>query len=349
MDAGGIVRVCEALGIEYSRDYIGGNRGPHISIACPLAIKSHSDPFDDNFSCSVKINDTGPSVAKCHSIACGFEGSFLKLFEYAVSLRPKDTKLVRLMVWVAKKERNDWTARSSRTRSIVAKMSKVKTQVFDRVDPFIRDIIHESVLDQFSSAIGLEYVAKRGYSEDTIKRWGLLYDPKRKRLVFPCRRKDGKLIGLTGRDVTGESNTKWFNYSGLNKSRYLYGGHLLEPGKAISLCEGPGDALIVDQAMGGHVCAVACMGSGVTREHAEAIKNARPSEVYVFGDGDIAGRMMARKAVKKLKPLVIRVVQTPIEQDPGSLDDDTIRRLIASSPMVLKNIRWEFGLSGKKG
>ena len=142
---------------------------------------------------------------------------------------------------------------------------------------------------------------------------------------------------------------KSFNYSGLNKSKYLFGAHLHKTGKPVILVEGPGDALKVYQAMGGDTCAVACMGAGVTKEHAATIKNSRPSTVYIFADGDAAGRIMARKAVKVLKPLVLRLVQTPSGEDPGSLGVDTIRDLIRNASIILRNVRWESPLAGIKG
>jgi DNA primase len=151
---------------------------------------------------------------------------------------------------------------------------------------------------------------------------------------------------MTGRDITGDRSPKWFNYSGLNKSKYLFGGHLLKTGKPVILVEGPGDALMVHQAMGGDVGAVACMGSGLTKEHVVTIKNSCPSTVYIFADGDAAGRIMARKAVKSLKPLSLRLVQTPFGEDPGSLSIEAIRDLIKSASIILRNVRWNTPLGG---
>jgi DNA primase len=82
------------------------------------------------------------------------------------------------------------------------------------------------------------------------------------------------------------------------------------------------------------------MGSGLSKEHANAIKNMRPTLVYLFPDGDAAGKVMAQKAAKMLKPLVMRIMKTPKGQDPASLSPDEVKGLLEKATPVLGNVRW---------
>jgi len=339
MDFDGIARVCEVLDLEYSREYgEGSRRGAHVSISCPLAIKTHSDPHDDNLSCSVKLDEDGPSVAKCHSLNCGFEGSLLRLVEEASALRPRLREAVSLLVWLDKHEKVNVSAKCIRARTRIKAKKAKGGAVYGRALTDERDVLPENKLTRFNHEFE-SYAKSRGITEAGWSIWSLGYDAKRSRLVFPVRRSDSKLVGMTGRDVTGKKHPKWFNYSGLNKAKYLYGGWLMKPERPVILVEGPIDAIRVFQALEG-VNAVACMGSGLSKEHANTIRNMRPTVVYLFPDGDAAGKVMAQKAVKMLKPLVMRIMKTPKGQDPASLSPPEVRNLLEESSPVLGNVRW---------
>ena len=69
MNEDGIYEVCDALGLR-SNSPVGGSRGTNISISCPLAIVNHSDPDDWNGSCSVLVDDDGPSLVYAMLNAC---------------------------------------------------------------------------------------------------------------------------------------------------------------------------------------------------------------------------------------------------------------------------------------
>tara|TARA_R110000824_G_scaffold105420_3_gene249505 strand:- start:925 stop:1953 length:1029 start_codon:yes stop_codon:yes gene_type:complete len=339
MDFDGLAKVCETLDLDFSREYgEGSRRGAHISIACPLALKTHSDPKDDNLSCSVKLDPDGPSVAKCHSITCGFEGSLIRLVEEATAMRPRNRAYIKLLTWLDKHEKVDVSAKCVRILTRIRKKDTKRAAVYSREKTNERDVLTETKLSRFNPAFE-SYAEGRGITENGAKAWGLTYDAKRSRLVFPVRRGDGKLVGMTGRDVTGEKNPKWFNYSGLNKARYLFGGWLMKPELPVILTEGPIDAVRVWQALEG-VNAVACMGSGLSKEHALTIKNMRPTMVYLFPDGDAAGKAMAQKAAKMLKPLVMRLMKTPKGEDPASLKPAAVKALMAEAMPILGNVRW---------
>ena len=107
------------------------------------------------------------------------------------------------------------------------------------------------------------------------------------------------------------------------------------------LVEGPIDAVRVWQVFSGRgYGVVACMGSGLTSEHARTIRDIRPPKVFIFPDGDVAGKAMAQKATRLLSPLVLRLVETPKGQDPASLVVGDLERIVTDAKPVLGKIRW---------
>jgi hypothetical protein len=232
MNESGVYDVCDAFGLRSGSPH-GGSRGEQISIACPLAHTRHSDPTDYNLSCSVSISDDKPSLAKCFSFNCGFKGSFYRMLEEAVRIRGNPSELIEFLKKIAPTEK--FTLESSLARSRQRHEEIVERNRRPVIHEKDQDVLPESRLLRFRTGVP-KYAINRGLTIETCKTWHLGYDKQRKRLVFPIRRYDGKLVGLSGRDITDQAETKYHNYAGLDKSRYLFGEHMLESGQAIIIC-----------------------------------------------------------------------------------------------------------------
>src|SRR5437773_8536036 len=151
------------------------------------------------------------------------------------------------------------------------------------------------------------------------------YDRFRGRLIFPICDEQGRVIGFSGRVLTGDDKTaKYVNspetpiftkgkvFFGLDKSRRA----LLDAGYAV-VCEGQLD-LIACYLAGVHNI-VAPQGTALTAEHTRILKR-YVDEVVLCFDSDTAGRNAAIRALDDLlaSGLAIRVAAVPPPHDPDS-------------------------------
>jgi DNA primase len=151
------------------------------------------------------------------------------------------------------------------------------------------------------------------------------YDRFRGRLIFPICDEQGRVIGFSGRVLSGDDKTaKYVNspetpiftkgkvFFGLDKSKRA----LLDAGYAV-VCEGQLD-LIACYLAGVHNI-VAPQGTALTAEHTRILKR-YVDEVVLCFDSDTAGRNAAIRALDDLlaSGLAIRVAAVPSPHDPDS-------------------------------
>lgn len=350
MDKDGITRICDMLGLGYSHPREGSEeRGPQISISCPLAPYRHRDKYDSNNGCSIKIVEDGPSLVKCFSGACQFKGTWLRLLQLA--LEPKMTpEFQQLLEEVAKIEEMTLQARVERNYKIIEKMSQEKT-----IETDDKDVLPESKLDRLGKEF-IPYAATRGITPATFERWGLRHDDFLKRLVFLIRRRDKKLVGMQGRDITGEAERPHHNYEGFNRQKYLLGVHLLEAGKPVIIVEGSVGTVKTDQAMWPHACTVGTLGEGFSKWHADAIAEVNPPCVYICCDGDSPGHAMASKIEYMLHGrFPMKVMESPSDVAPsgkklwdtGNLPPEHIQFMFKTARPILDRIKWTIPLPGE--
>jgi DNA primase len=151
------------------------------------------------------------------------------------------------------------------------------------------------------------------------------YDRFRGRLIFPICDEQGRVIGFSGRILTGDEKTaKYVNspetpifikskvFFGLDKSKRA----ILDAGQAI-VCEGQLD--LIACFMAGVQNIVAPQGTALTPEHARILKR-YVDEVVLCFDSDSAGQNAAVRALDSLlaSGLAIRVATVPSPHDPDS-------------------------------
>lgn len=201
----------------------------------------------------------------------------------------------------------------------------------------------------------LEYFYKRGYSDKTIRHFGLgfapndfhalqnalrqkgfndeelvaaflckkgtkgAYDTFRNRVMVPIIDIRGNVIAFGGR-VLDDSKPKYVNTSdtlAFKKSRNLFALNFAKEygAEELILCEGYMDVIAMHQA--GFTNAVAALGTSFTAEHATLLSRYTKSVVLLF-DSDEAGQKAAKRAIDILRPtgLNIRVVAVPDGKDP---------------------------------
>ncbi len=153
---------------------------------------------------------------------------------------------------------------------------------------------------------------------------GRVFDRFAGRLMFPIFNLSSRVIGFGGRIPPGRDGAKYINtpesplYS---KSRVLYGFNFArqsidQSGEAV-IVEGYMDLVSLWQA--GVHNAVAVCGTALTREHAQMLMRFA-KKVYLFFDGDTAGRQAVRRSLEPLlaQGVEVRVPVLPASEDPDS-------------------------------
>jgi DNA primase len=154
---------------------------------------------------------------------------------------------------------------------------------------------------------------------------GRYYDRFRGRLMFPICDEQGRVIGFSGRVLSGDEKTaKYVNspetpiftkskvFFGLDKSKRA----VLDAGFAI-ICEGQLD--LIACFMAGVQNIVAPQGTALTGEHARILKR-YVNEVVLCFDSDEAGQNAAVRSLDSLleSGLAVRVAVVPAPHDPDS-------------------------------
>jgi DNA primase len=191
----------------------------------------------------------------------------------------------------------------------------------------------------------------KGYDLAVMEKAGLIlkkeetgrhYDRFRGRLMFPICDEQGRVIGFSGRVLSGDEKTaKYVNspetpiftkskvFFGLDKSKRA----ILDAGFAI-VCEGQLD--LIACFMAGVQNIVAPQGTAFTDQHARIMKR-YVDEVVLCFDSDNAGQNAAVRALDSLlaSGLAVRVAVVPAPHDPDSLikanGGEAFRQLIAGA------------------
>ena len=249
----------------------------------------------------------------------------------------------------------DQTPGEQQSRHIKDQLLQIHEQITQRWQ--------NALLNEASGQIARDYLTKRGVSAEAVKlfrigaapdawddtvNWaknkgheltliekaGLIlrkeggdrfYDRFRGRLMFPICDEQGRVIGFSGRVLSGDEKTaKYVNspetpifikskvFFGLDKSKRA----LLDAGFAV-VCEGQLD--LIACFMGGVQNVVAPQGTAFTADHARILKR-YVDEVVLCFDSDEAGQNAAVRSLDHLlaSGLAIRVAVVPAPHDPDS-------------------------------
>ncbi|QLK50407.1 DNA primase [Ehrlichia ruminantium] len=240
----------------------------------------------------------------------------------------------------------------------------------------------------YSNSFALEYVKNRRITDNTIKKFRLGYAPAHglvkyllscgfniddirktglsnvndqdyfyNRIMFPICNSVGDVIGFGGRSIINTQNPKYLNSKAsvfFQKRESLYAAHIAvrEARKAgkIIVVEGYMDALILHQLGIGNV--VALLGTSMTSEHLTYLWDIS-TEVIVWMDGDVAGKMACVKAASLALSLIksgciIKFVNLDTCDDPY---DICINKGITDVMAILDNAKllsefiWDYELS----
>lgn len=183
------------------------------------------------------------------------------------------------------------------------------------------------------------FFKERGILPQTIKLFGLGFCTKglmKDRIVFPIHRRDGKLIGYTGRTVKEitDDNPKWLLPPGLIKPKVLFNFHrVVGKFKTVIIVEGGTSLVAVHQAGFPNVCGL--LGSDLLEDENLSYDQLRLivgnfDQVVLLLDGDKDGREGMEKSGERLVSHVfVRAVMLPGEKDPSDVPPSELNHLLS--------------------
>ena len=176
------------------------------------------------------------------------------------------------------------------------------------------------------------YLKKKGFSDELMRDAGLVkFDEKKgptdsfwNRVMVPIADQNGRVIGFGGR-VLGDGKPKYINTVETeiyNKSRLLFNLNLAKRSRRKGFILCEGYMDVISQYQAGFDNAVASCGTALTSGHAGLVKR-YTDEVYLAYDSDGAGRNATLKAIRILREAGVR--QRVINLKPYKDPDEFIR------------------------
>jgi hypothetical protein len=269
--------VLASLGVPHKNGHVTKK---FFNVSCPFAPYYHASGKDTNPSFGISYSEASNKRSYYNCFSCGQKGSFAVLPAKLGALRKKDYSAL-----VAEAERLEYAAVS---RSFVS--WDADNEHTEQAKKIKEDSKQKS--KTYSSALGLRYLRKRGYTWIDAWRLGLQYDEFQQRVLFPVFDRNLSLHGYTGRlirDSTDKKNPKTRDYHGLQKENYFLFNPLFYKNRSkqkLVLVEGAFDYARGQQA--GYIGTHANLGTAHTEPKLSWITGlGRP--VYLFFDNDLAG------------------------------------------------------------
>lgn len=309
-------------------------------------------PFHNEKTPSFSVNPTR-QIYKC--FGCGVGGNvFTFLQKYENMTFPEAVEYLAPIAGVALPERDTSKEQQERTNK--------KIRLFD-CNKDAANYFYMVLWDEKRGRLGMQYLKKRGLSDETIKHFALGYAPmdgtevirylKSKgytdremidagiasfsekyglsckfwnRVMFPIIDDKNKVMGFGGR-VMGDGEPKYLNSQEtdvFNKRKNLYGFRFAKSSRKNRFILCEGYMDVISLHQAGFDEAVASLGTAFTDEQARILKRYSP-DVYLSYDSDGAGTKAAMRAIEIFQRfgLTGRVINMKPYKDP----DEFIKNL----------------------
>lgn len=277
---------------------------------CPLSPWKHHKGTDNKPSFGIRLSD---SFYKCFS--CDSSGDTTQLINELKNLN-KSQPHQGYDLDTAEKLLNNITDTVTVNNFIEVDYCNIVPEV----KPFSEDYIQ-----QFIPTYEHPYLTKRGIQKEVARDLDIRYDFSKKRICFPIYDYSKKLVGLHGRDITGNSNLPYLIYRDNGKSNLVvwYGEHWLDFDKPIVLTESVFDLAKIYHCYKNVACSLT---ASLSKHKIDRIQGA---EKYItfFDSGDAANKARA-KLDKYLKGEIIHIVPSPEEDDAGNMEISAINDAI---------------------
>lgn len=152
------------------------------------------------------------------------------------------------------------------------------------------------------------WIFNRGFNKSSMKKWGCGVTG-RNGLVLPMFDKDERTVGWAIRQE--KIIPKYLYSKGLQKSKILFGHHLITPSETLCVTEGPLDTMWLNQ-LG--FKSVAILGAIMSRKQQELLLTLPIKEIILCLDNDKAGIIGRDKALDMLRgKIALSYIKIPNE------------------------------------
>lgn len=282
--------------------------GINRSATCPLAPWTHSSGADKSPSLTVKAGD--PALFKCWS--CKQQGT-VKVLARKYGEHSGDYTAYELAKQYEPSEDSGtvWGKVSTiRYGASVHRLKQIQKSKESKEKKF--KLVTEEDLKKWLEKVP-EYALSR-LTKKEILDYEIGYDAQEKRMIIPIRDQKGKLVGVSGRDVTGKAKPKYKHYPGLRKEQYFYGEQWLDENlKRAHIVEGFADVWGLRRH--GLKNVFATMGTSLSLDQLKKLQR-WASYIVVFPDMDLPGLQFAETVAEKLARTQIVVSVAGCEINP---------------------------------
>lgn len=148
------------------------------------------------------------------------------------------------------------------------------------------------------------WTKERKFDGDTIRKWGLGYNPINDRCTIAYRNPHGDLLGVIERRLDDEF-PRYLYPKGFDRSGSLFGSWFVSSGSRtqIAVVEGSTDAVRVDEA---GPTAVAQFGSSISARQVALLRRIGVREIVLGYDYDLGGRKAELQAREALEGFILR-------------------------------------------
>ncbi len=235
------------------------SNGQVKSILAALGIRVQGETFDEYQTlCPYHANRDTPafSISKrtgaynCFSPECGANGNLKKLVMFLTKRNEFEA-----MRFILKFRSDDSYSLASELDEIFSDEPEVK--------PFSQDTLDRLANQFWETSPGQEYMAERGFEEETLRHFGIGYSPRVKRgaetfkaVTVPVHTPQGIPMGMVARSIEGKD---FINSPGLLKSKTLWNSHRAKKAGGTAIVTESFDAMSIHQA--GYPQAVALLGN----------------------------------------------------------------------------------------
>jgi DNA primase catalytic core len=316
-------------------------------------------PFHNDTSPSLSISFKG-NIWLWHCFGCGSKGTVIDFVmrKEGLSFKEAYRKLSQYQKTEVRGQRTE--ARVQKREEIVQNVGLNPQELLNKVADFYHSTFKED-------RRGLEYLAKRGISEqsiyldfklgfvngslkktlpdngpiiDSLKQLGLLNERGNEHfyncVVFPIFDEDGNTVSFYGRSLEGKLHLYL-----AGPHRGVFNSKVLRTNKRIFLTESIIDALSLCQV--GLKETISLYGTnGLTQGHIELFQKYRTGEIYLCLDNDEAGKDATLKIAERLAGLGIKSYQLGLPEGIKDLNDyllsgktkDDFRQLLEKAVLI---------------
>jgi 5S rRNA maturation endonuclease (ribonuclease M5) len=296
-----------------------GMRGGKVEAHCVLGAWNHENGVDAHPSMYISVSDINKSKVKCWS--CGFHGDLMDL-AMAVAENTRLHKDPRYQLAAAMEliaNEYDEVAEAGIPEYKEGKDIYTPTEV----------IYPDSWLDSFQGwglfEDAIAYLNKRGVPLFLADKMDLRFDPFERRVVFPFRNFNGRLMGAQGRAIDEDNTLRYmfYKYGDTYNMHPWLGEHHVDLDKPVVLVEGPFDYASVRRVYDNVLASFSC-GIGYQKIH--RLQDA--AQIITLYDAGKGGNSARNTIEKYHKGEIIHIVPNSADIDAGAMTLPQIRGVL---------------------